>query len=174
MRIENKDLVLRDVNKKDCETLERWWNDGEVMAHAGFPNGLGTNCEEIWESVSKDEDFLRRRLMIEYKNELIGEMSYTFIDDHCADLGIKICEKEYQNMGLGRVALSMLINRLFEMGCLKIVLDTNLNNMRARHVYELLGFEKVRVNYDSWKDQMGNFQSSVDYELYRERFNDFS
>ena len=57
------------------------------------------------------------------------------------------------------------IGELFERGYEKIVLDTNLQNKRAQHVYESLGFRKLRVNIDSWKDQLGNRQSSVDYEL---------
>jgi ribosomal protein S18 acetylase RimI-like enzyme len=50
----------------------------------------------------------------------------------------------------------------------KIVLDTNLKNTRAQHVYEKLGFRKMRVNVDSWQDQLGQWQSTVDYELVRE------
>lgn len=45
------------------------------------------------------------------------------------------------------------------------LLDTNLTNTRAQHVYESLGFHKVRTNIDSWKDQLGRLQSSVNYEL---------
>ena len=70
--------------------------------------------------------------------------------------------------------LSLIIKYLFCHGYDKIVLDTNLNNKRAQHVYELLGFKKLRVNIDSWTDQLGQKQSSVDYELYKENFNDFS
>ena len=57
---------------------------------------------------------------------------------------------------------------------LKIILDTNLNNTRAQHVYEKLGFKKVRVKNNSWKNQLGEWQSSVDYELVEENFNDFT
>ena len=55
----------------------------------------------------------------------------------------------------------------------KIVLDTNLTNLRAQHVYESLGFRKLRINYDSWTDQLGNKQSAVDYELTEDNFVDF-
>ena len=52
----------------------------------------------------------------------------------------------------------------------KIVLDTNLKNTRAQHVYESLGFRKVRTNIDAWTDQTGRPQSSVDYELLEKDF----
>ena len=68
----------------------------------------------------------------------------------------------------------MLIRELFSMGCTRIVLDTNLKNLRAQHVYERLGFERKRINLDAWTDQLGRPQSSVDYELSPERFRDYS
>jgi len=65
----------------------------------------------------------------------------------------------------------MLINDLFkDLGYKKIVLDTNLNNLRAQHVYEKLGFQKLRVNVDAWKNQLGELQSSIDYELVEKDF----
>lgn len=56
------------------------------------------------------------------------------------------------------------------MGYKKIILDTNLNNLRAQHVYEKLGFQKIRVNVDAWKNQLGELQSSIDYELEEKDF----
>ena len=144
------------------------------MAHAGFPNGLGTTAEEIEEQIKNDSDDTKRRLMIEYQNRAIGEMSYYNKGEHVAEIGIKICEMEYQEKGLGRVLLSMLIGELFLQGYDRIILDTNLNNTRAQHVYETLGFQKVRVNENSWTNQVGELQSSVDYALVREAFVDWS
>ena len=63
-----------------------------------------------------------------------------------------------------------LIEELFNRGANLIFLDTNLKNTRAQHVYEMLGFRKVSVNIDSWKNQLGELQSSVNYEL---EVNDF-
>ncbi|MBR3106366.1 MAG: GNAT family N-acetyltransferase [Clostridia bacterium] len=174
MYIRNGDLVIRNAESADCAQLAAWWNDGKVMAHAGFPNGLGTTPEEIRESIRTDSDETRRRLIIAYSDKPIGEMSYRNVGDHTAEIGIKICEAPYQEKGLGRVLLSMLIGKLFSMDYRKIILDTNLKNTRAQHVYELLGFQKLRVNIDAWQDQVGQMQSSVDYELTPDRFVDYT
>ncbi len=48
------------------------------------------------------------------------------------------------------------------------MLDTNLKNERAQHVYEKLGFRKTAVEYDSWTNQVGELQSQVFYTLDRE------
>jgi len=172
MEIKMGELRIRNAEIEDCEKLARWWNDGKVMAHAGFPNGLGTTATEIWDKVSNDSDDTRRRLIIEYQEAAIGELSYYNMGNHVAEIGIKICDETYQEKGLGKKILSMLIRELFSMGYVKIILDTNLKNTRAQHVYETLGFRKLRVNVDSWKNQLGELQSSVDYELVREDFVD--
>ena len=174
MKISNGELTIRDAEKTDCGQLAEWWKDGSVMAHAGVPLGLGTTEKEIEEKIAGDTDDTGRRLIIEYKGRPIGETSYRMLDGNAAEIGIKICEPDYRDKGLGRVLLSMLIKELFSRGCAKIVLDTNLKNARAQHVYEKLGFRKVRINVDAWKDQLGVPQSSVDYELYPEAFVDFS
>jgi len=114
------------------------------------------------------------RLIIEADNKTIGEMSYRSTEDGEAEIGIKICDETQQEKGYGRILLSMLIKELFRTGYTKILLDTNLNNTRAQHVYEKLGFIKRRVNKDVWKDQLGRLQTSIDYELTQSDFIDFT
>ena len=41
------DLLVREATLNDAEQLCTWWNDGAVMAHAGFSNGLGRTVEQI-------------------------------------------------------------------------------------------------------------------------------
>ena len=42
MMIRYGNLTIRQADVADAKQLTAWWNDGEVMAHAGFPYGLGT------------------------------------------------------------------------------------------------------------------------------------
>jgi len=167
MNLQYKNLTIRDTVAVDAAQLTAWWNDGAVMAHAGFPNGLGTTVEKVIAGLGNG------RLILLENERLIGEACYRKIGEGIAEIGIKICETDCQNRGLGRIILSMLISWLFEQGFGRIVLDTNLTNKRAQHVYESLGFQKLRVNIDSWTDQLGNKQSAVDYELTKDNFVDF-
>ena len=167
MHIKYDSLTIRDAVAADAAQLTAWWNDGAVMAHAGFPNGLGTTVEKVIAGLGNG------RLILKENERLIGEACYRKVGEGIAEIGIKICETDCQNRGLGRIILSMLISWLFEQGFEKIVLDTNLTNKRAQHVYESLGFQKLRVNVDSWTDQLGNKQSAVDYELTEDSFVDF-
>ena len=92
MLLKFKNLTIRNATVKDAPLLAKWWNDGTVMAHAGFPNGTGETVEEISERLKNDTDKYRR----------------------------------------------------------------------------------VRVHIDSWRDQIGELQSSIEYELYPEDFVNFA
>ena len=152
-----KNIVIRNATVADAVLLETWWNDGKVMAHAGFPNGTGQTAESIAEKIKSDADRVHRRMIIELAGVPIGETSYGNVSDGIAEIGIKICDFSQQNQGYG-----------------KIILDTNLNNKRAQHVYEQLGFRKVRERENSWRNQLGELQSSVDYELEKPEFIDYA
>ena len=169
--IKCKDIIIRNATVNDAVILETWWNDGTIMAHAGFPNGTGQTAEEIAEKIKSDADKVHRRMIIELAGVPIGETNYHNISDGIAEIGIKICDFSKHNKGYGKIILSMLISYLFdELSYEKIVLDTNRNNTRAQHVYEQLGFRKVRVRENSWRNQLGELQSAVDYELIRDEF----
>lgn len=171
MFIKQDDLTIRNATIEDAPILGMWWRDGAIMAHAGFPKGLNITDNEITAQVSEDTDETRRRLIIEYCNTPIGEMSYYNKGNGIAEIGIKICDFQKQEKGYGTRFLKMLISTLFyRYGYSKIILDTNLNNKRAQHVYEKLGFRKVRVNKDSWRNQLDELQSSVDYEMTKDDF----
>ena len=134
MEIRFGNILLRSALPSDAPMLARWWNDGTVMAHAGFPKGLGITEEEVLHGIGEG------LLIIEEDGKSIGEASFCALDETRAEMGIKICAFECQNRGLGRTVLSMLIRHLFDVGFEKIMLDTNLSNVRAQHVYESLGF----------------------------------
>lgn len=174
MLLQFKNLTIRNATVEDADLLSSWWNDGKIMAHAGFPNGIGETACEIAEKLKKDTDE-DRRLIIELDKRPIGEMSYGRESADTVEIGIKICDFSEQDKGYGKILLSMLIFSLFkDMGYKKIILDTNVNNKRAQHVYEELGFTKLRVRENAWKNQLGELQSSIDYEMCQEDFVNFA
>ena len=153
MLLTYQEITIRNADSTDAPLLAAWWNDGSVMAHAGFPLGLGTTPEKVASELENDSDDTRRRLILLFREIPIGEMCFRKVQQDTADIGIKICESAYREQGIGRIALSMLIEYLFESGCSRIILDTNPKNSRARHVYEKLGFRQIRINTDSWQTQ---------------------
>ncbi len=165
MELLRGDLIIQAAKLADLDQLIAWWSDGKVMAHAGFPHGLKTDKQELADKIGQHVDDYQL-LVIVYKGQLIGEMSYRLLPSNLASIGIKICDFSQQDKGLGSQALSLLIDYLFTtIKVNKVILDTMVENKRAQHVYEKLGFKKVRDKPNYFKDQLGRLRSAIDYEL---------
>ncbi len=167
MMLQHNSLTIRSATEKDIDTLCAWWADGAIMAHAGFPNGITTDKEKLKAQIQHQttEQNLKQLLIIEEKDIPLGEMSYT-LKGNVATMGIKICRQETQNQGRGKIYLQMLIDYLFnKKNVATIQVDTMIENKRAQHVYESLGFQKVRIHEDCWIDQRGRKRTAIEYEL---------
>ncbi|MDR0525213.1 MAG: GNAT family N-acetyltransferase [Spirochaetaceae bacterium] len=147
MKLRQDNLLIRYTTKKDAEILCKWWNDGKIMAHAGFPDGINTTIEKIENQISEETNETTRRFIIEINKEPSGEMNYRNKGNSIAEMGIKICDFDKQEKGHGTKLLRMFIKYLFnELNYNKIILDTKLNNKRAQHVYEKIGFIKTGMD----------------------------
>lgn len=161
-------LGIRKASIHDAALLCKWWNDGAVMAHAGYPQGIQTTTEEVKQGL-QNTDLHRLILMMDHRP--VGEMMVQEVEKGIVMIGIKICELAKQNHGYGKQFLSMLIHEVFQhYGIHKIVLDTDVNNQRAQHVYETLGFQKLREKKHYWQDPHGVWHSAIDYELTQKTF----
>ena len=165
MYLHQNELTIRDALPADAPLLCRWWNDGKVMEHAGFPQGLGTSVEKITQKLL-EPDNRTHLLIIESEGLPIGEMNWRREESDHAEIGIKICESDRQEKGFGSRLIAMLCRDLFaNRGIARITLNTMLENQRAQHVYEKLGFVKTGVRENCWRDQTGRLRTAVDYQL---------
>lgn len=165
MYLHQNELTIRDALPADTPLLCRWWNDGKVMEHAGFPQGLGTSVEKITQKLL-EPDNRTHLLIIESEGLPIGEMNWRREESDHAEIGIKICESDRQEKGFGSRLIAMLCRDLFaNRGIARITLNTMLENQCAQHVYEKLGFVKTGVRENCWRDQTGKLRTAVDYQL---------
>ena len=177
MNIIFENIKIREAEISDAKILTNWWNDGKVMAHAGFPRGLETNLKKVEEQIKSYEDKLSKLCMIEIDTIPVGEMYYK-IEDGFVEVGWKICEENFQNKGYGTKIINKTCEFLFNdkkinglVNVEKINWETLLSNKRAQKVYEdKIHAIRVKVEKDYWKDQNGELQSVVVYEMPRERF----
>lgn len=178
MKIEKENIVIRSATVDDAKQLNQWWNDGAVMEHAGFPNGIGESLEDTINNTKNWEGKLSQLCIIEVDSKPIGELSYRIKGDGAAYPGWKICDFSYQNQGYGPKIIMMLLKFLFTDEAInskfpieKIVWDTMLENKRAQHIYETkIGAKKIGIQENAWKDQLGDWRTAVDYEISKEEF----
>jgi len=166
MELVYKNLTIRSLQTADAEQLCEWWNDRIAMAREGFPNGLGCTPEEIREIIANDTGGAYRRHIIELDGKPIGEMNYRG-RGMAAELGIEIHDSAEREKGYGTTLLTIFTDALFtHYGFEKAMLSANGKNERARYVYEKkLGFRLVGIEKDSWRNYLGEPQSTVNFEI---------
>ena len=171
MQIKKDKILIRNATPRDAHILCSWWNDGTIMDHAGFPNGIDTTPEKIMSNIMMNTDERGRLCIIEFDSIPIGEINYRNLGDKTAEIGIKICDFSMHNKGIGTISLFIFVKSLFnDYGYNKIILDTNLVNKRAQHVYEKIGFIQTGIEFNSWRNQLGELQSKICYELKKKSF----
>ena len=169
MYIKENKVIIRSAELRDISSLSNWWADGEIMAHAGFPNGLETDEIRLTDRINfqNKQSFPNAQLIIiELPNDYsIGEMNYREESIGVFEIGIKICVISERNNGYGAIAINSLIKYLKDdLKANKIILDTNLNNEDAQRFYKRLEFKQTKILKDCWNDQLGNLQSAVFFE----------
>lgn len=178
MNIKKDNIVIRSATIDDAILLNTWWNDGNIMEHAGFPNGLGESLEDTIANIKSWEGKLSQLCIIEVDNKPIGELNHCIEGDGSVSSGWKICDASYQNKGYGTRIIIMLLEFLFTDETInskfkinKIIWDTMLENKRAQHVYEnKIGARKIDIQENAWQDQLGTWRTAVNYEITKEDF----
>lgn len=172
-------IMIRPLEEGDEETLYRWWNDGELMAHAGFPNGILQSKETIRIKITsgKEDVFSKtRRFMICRQEDFkpIGEVNYHDWDarNQKCEIGIKVCEKPEQGKGYGYDALFYFIDFVMNhLNLNKIELTTMKDNLRAQKLYKKLGFQPFGVSTDGYFDsRIGEFVDVIFMELLKKEW----
>ncbi|MCL2636913.1 MAG: GNAT family N-acetyltransferase [Oscillospiraceae bacterium] len=111
-------------------------------------------------SLTPDENYMQ--LVIEVGDKAIGEMNCHNMGCKTAQISIEIHDPALRDKGYGTRFLSMLIEELFmNLGYERIILDVDLDNHRARHIYEKLGFKVTGIKEES---------NVADYELTKENY----
>jgi RimJ/RimL family protein N-acetyltransferase len=155
-------IRLRAQEPEDEPLLYEWFNDAEVTEHLSMRYPLSHRSErEFIEKVSAPS-FNGVQFAVETLAEgrLIGGCGLQdgSPENRGAILGIAIGDKSYWDGGYGTDAMRTLCRFGFEMMNLhRIQLDVYANNLRARHVYEKIGF-KAEVTKRQALYKFGEYQ----------------
>lgn len=168
MQMTQGDITLRTAVLSDAPILNQWWNDGELMKHVGFPEGIGQSLSETEDNIRSWENKRSQLFIIEQAGEAIGECNIQYRpNDTTAYPGWKISQVTKQNQGLGTRVVLMLCEHIFrDPAITAIYWDTLGSNERARHIYRTkFGLEELTA--EPWTDSSGETREVVAYQLDR-------
>lgn len=153
MKIDFMPINFYDLN--DCRVLAKWFNDPEIN-YLIFPNFYPRPIAPITpEHISLNNINQRHEkyaYFIVVDHKIIGDVNIIDNPDYLIKkgynscwLGITIGEKQYQNRGIGRIAMEYIENLAKELGFVRIELGVFEFNHRAIRLYEKLGYQRIGV-----------------------------
>ncbi len=192
MKIEYKDIILRDMEEADIEDDIRWYTVETDWS----------NWDAPWEPLPdiSDTDSYRKKELLklaEPKDEIrwgfeietaegnhIGTVSSYMInknfewisvkdikpgDKACRTVGISICESSFCEKGFGTKALEAFINYYLENGEDEIYCQTWSGNIRMLKCAEKLGFEVCKRKTD-YREVNGRKYDGLTFRLDNKKF----
>lgn len=143
---EGRLIRLRGQEPDDEPLLHEWFNDPAVTEHLSIRYPISHRSEREFVASHSDVRYADAVFAVETLGErrLIGGCSLELArpEDRSAILGIAIGDKSCWDGGYGTDTMRTLCRFGFEMMNLhRIQLDVYARNLRARHVYEKIGFQ---------------------------------
>lgn len=138
--------ALRELERKDLSTINKWRNDPELISLLGAPfRYINLDVDIRWfESyMSNRGNAVRCAIIEEGKDEILGLVSLTDINfvNQSAVFHIMIGETSNHGKGIGTFAVQAMLNHgFFNMNLHRIELTVLESNPRAIHLYEKCGF----------------------------------
>lgn len=167
--LSGKNIYLRALEPEDLEFLftlendEKVWEISETLAPYSkyiLKQYLANSHKDIYE-------VKQLRLAIsDYNNHLMGLIDlYDFNPKHKrAGVGIIVLEEANRNRGIGREALSLLIDYAFNyLNLHQLYANISQENEPSIYLFSNLGFERVGIKKD-WHYASGKYQNEILYQ----------
>ena len=192
MKIEYKDIILRDMEEADIEDDIRWytvetdWSNWDAPWEP-LPDISDTDSYRKKEllKLAEPKEKIRWGFEIETaKGEHIGTVNSYMINENfewisvkdikpgdkaCRTVGISICESSFCEKGFGTKALAAFINYYLENGEDEIYCQTWSGNIRMIKCAEKLGFEVCCRKID-YREVKGKKYDGLTFRLDNKKF----
>ena len=163
-------IILREIEEDDLNSIVKWRNDPAILRWLFSYSPLNKTKQRRGYEKYLDDD-TQQTFIIEVKEEKIpiGTVGLTSIDykDQRAELGILIGDESWQNKGIGKEALDLLIMFVVdEMNIRKIKAIVFEENIPAIRLYKSCGFvEEGVLKKEVYKN--GEFKSVMVMALFK-------
>ena len=165
---------LRELERKDIPTINRWRNNPELVALLGAPfRYINSEVDEKWfDMYMGNRNSTIRCSIVDSEDEPIGLVTLASVDylNQSAELHIMIGEEGNCGKGIGTFALTRMLDHAFSnMNLQRVELAVLEENRRARALYEKVGCveegKKREVRYKN-----GKFVDMVMYSILKRDF----
>lgn len=165
-------MIVRRLEESDLQLRVSWMNNEKVYSsmHFEVPVILEKTIAWFRNNLGNDK---RADLAFEIDNTIVAFGGLTNInrETNKGELYIFV-NPEAQNGGIGTQATMLLCRYGFEQLRLnKIYLETNEDNLSARHIYERCGFKLEGVLREEYKKSDSIMLSRLYYGLLKKEFN---
>ena len=163
-------IILREIEEDDLNSIVKWRNDPAILRWLFSYSPLNKTKQRRWYEKYLDDDS-QQTFIIEVKEEKIpiGTVGLTNIDykNQRAELGVLIGDESWQNKGIGKEALDLLIKFVSdEMNIRKIKAIVFEENVPAIRLYKSCGFvEEGVLKKEVYKN--GEFKSVMVMALFK-------
>ena len=140
-KIRNELFAISDRNINNT----RFYND------TNFDQDIVKKMYQIWIKKSC-EDPSTTVLTAEYKNKIVGFITFSHGHEEISNIGLVAIDKDYQRLGIGKSIMNECIHLCYKQKKSRISVATQLNNQPAIKFYERLGFKVLRKSnwYHKW------------------------
>lgn len=147
-------VELVPLRPADSDVLFEWINDRELVTLSAPFRPISRAEHDAWFDAIRERDDARIfGIRLDEGDRLVGSCQLHSIHPvhRSADLQIRIGARDAQDRGVGTAALRLLLRYAFEeLGLHRVQLHVFATNVRARHVYERVGFRVEGVQREAF------------------------
>ncbi len=152
--LRGKHVILRPIEPADLPNYVRWFADLDVLAYFGSYRPYNLAQEQAWYQ-GQNQNPNNINFAMEFEGRHVGGCGFANLDgpNQHAEVGLFIGEKTLWDQGLGKDALTTLLNYGFDfLNLHRIYLRVLADNLRAVHAYKQVGFvHEGRFREAEWR-----------------------
>ncbi|MFC4652232.1 GNAT family N-acetyltransferase [Lactococcus nasutitermitis] len=179
-------IILRELELKDCEDYLYWNNPSREFHHWNGPYYASHSKEELEKQVSQLKNSLskgqknvlkNKKIIADKENDaIIGEVSWYWKSQETLwlEIGIVIFNENYWGNGIGTEALKAWIDQIFQEKpeLVRLGLSTWSGNKRMMKLAEKCGMQK-EAEYRKARIVDGSYYDAISFGILREEWQNF-